>query len=338
LANNKPPQKVHFERSCHGQVGAKLPVPGTKHRHRALPKRSDRKNIEMNPLVSRFRPLFEWLLRLAAGSVFLGRAWQHLFWDAPFTELLWDQGWMESLVGYGGFASWDAYVRAVDDRTVQHVTVGFGWFYLCCAVASLLLRRQSRWSRVWMWAGASGLACLALLYMKEHFFHVGQLFEYSLQVAAPLALGYAVVSENGLGRKSSLYLRMAISLTFICHGLYAVGYYPVPGSFMSMTIRILGMSKEGALQFLQVAGWLDFAVGVGVFLPPAFRRWVLWYAAGWGLATAMARIFGNMYWPDLAGSLHQWFFETVYRLPHGVLPLLLALDAGIRSKGPSREA
>ncbi len=296
------------------------------------------KKNEMELTVARTRPLFEWLLRGAACTVFLGRAWQHLYWDAPFTELLWDQSWMEPLTGYLGFGSWQEFVRLVDDRTVEVLTVAFGWLYLACAAATLMIGRPgSRWLRGWILVGTAGLAVLALLYMKEHFFHAGQLFEYSLQVVAPLALLYAVVTQDGLGRRSSLYLRWAVSLTFVCHGLYAVGYYPVPGSFMSMTIRILGLTKEGALQFLQVAGWMDFVVGAGVFLPPQWRKWVLWYAAGWGFATAAARVAGNIYGADLSGSLHQWMFETVYRLPHAMIPLLLALDAGIRTKKADRE-
>ena len=47
-------------------------------------------------------------------------------------------------------------------------------------------------------------------------------------------------------------LKVAIALTFTCHGLYAVGYYPRPGKFIQMTMTILGTNKEASVIFLNI--------------------------------------------------------------------------------------
>ncbi|MEK7258126.1 MAG: hypothetical protein AAB316_25445, partial [Bacteroidota bacterium] len=87
----------------------------------------------------------------------------------------------------------------------------------------------------------------------------------------------------------------------------------------------LGVDEQGAKLFLNVVGVLDFVVGAGIFLPEKWARPVLLYAAAWGLATAWARIAGNFYWQFPLSSLHQYLFETVFRLPHFLVPMALYL-------------
>jgi len=108
--------------------------------------------------------------------------------------------------------------------------------------------------------------------------------------------------------------------------LYAVGYYPRPQSFMTMTQNILGLESIGVHYYLLAAGVLDFVLSIGIFVTKnKALRVILWYGVFWGALTSFARIFGNFYADFPLESLHQWVFECVYRFPHFLIPLVLIL-------------
>lgn len=65
---------------------------------------------------------------------------------------------------------------------------------------------------------------------------------HSLQWTTPLLL--VACSKGSVPEYWIRYgTRAAISATFIGHGLYAVGYYPMPGNFLEMTMRSLSIGK-----------------------------------------------------------------------------------------------
>lgn len=280
------------------------------------------------------------LVQLATITVFAGRAYQHLFWDAPYREILWDPYWsgwfVKSILGM----SWDEFARnPAVDAAVRKVVIGMGGFYLVCAVGAVFVRKLGRWGRTLMLTGSLALIFLAVAYTKARFYHFGQFFEYALQFSSPLFLIYML--KNGITSRLFLWMKIAIALTFTCHGLYAIGYYPVSGLFMSMTLHILGTDASQTMLFLRTAGILDFVVSVGIFLPSRFSRWLLLYAVFWGGATALARIVGNFYWQFPLDCLHQWVYESVYRFPHFLIPAalwLLIREARSTSAAPSPKA
>ena len=49
----------------------------------------------------------------------------------------------------------------------------------------------------------------------------------------------------------------------------------------------------------------------------------LWYAAFWGVVTALSRAIAGFYWDFPWDSLHQVWHTSAYRLIHGLLPLAL---------------
>ncbi len=264
------------------------------------------------------------ILQLAAFSVFAGRAWQHLFWDAPYRELFWDPFYMKWFIEGFTSMSWGDYVTHPEgDIWFQRLVLAQGVFYLVCAISTLFVKKLPKWGRAILLVGAANLVFLALLYLKDKFYHVGQFFEYSLQFGAPIFLFYFL--KHGVTARLGHWIKVAIALTFICHGLYAVAYYPRPQSFMTMTQNILSLDGVGTAYFLRAAGILDFIVAVGIFLPIKWARPFLIYAVVWGFLTSMARIFGNFYWDFPMESLNQWVFEAVFRFPHFLLPLVLLL-------------
>lgn len=259
-------------------------------------------------------------LRMAAFLLFAGRAWQHLFWDAPFRALLWDQKLMEGGIVRITGGTWQEYVTSEKaDHFIQSLTIGFGIFYGLMAVLTLFV--TPRWKKItWLYVVASvSLAFLAFLYSKDKFYHIGQFFEYSIQFLLPLIFIFALTRSIALS-KLSLAMKIAIALTFTSHGLYAFGAYPQPGVFVDMVIHIFHCSESFAKTFLKVAGVLDFVVSVTIFIP-RLARISLAYAAIWGGLTALARTWANFYIEFPLESLHQNLFETVYRLPHMLVPM-----------------
>ncbi|MCB0639341.1 MAG: hypothetical protein KDC54_22100 [Lewinella sp.] len=272
-------------------------------------------------------PLLFWL-RWATIFVFLGRAWQHLYWDAPFRALLWDESMMSGLVSGLGWSWSDWVTSATVNANIDLAVRGFGVLYVVAAAAAYLLQPGRRWASVVLWLGTLGLVFLSFLYTKEKFYHLGQFFEYSLQFGSPLLLLWL----NGLRRVSlplEWAIRLAIALTFTCHGLYAFGFYPRPVNFTSMVMDGLWLSQENAIILLEIAGTLDFIVAFFLLLPwrPGARV-ALAYCVIWGGLTAFARIWSYLWVSPLDTVLLQWVHESVYRWPHFLVPLG-ALLAGL---------
>lgn len=260
------------------------------------------------------------LLRLSTFLLFAGRAWQHLFWDAPFRALLWDKDWMEGTVTWLTGDSWQAYVTSeTAGHFIDNLIFSFGIFYGTMAILTLVIKPSMK-GLAWLYALSSlALGLLAFLYCKEKFYHLGQFFEYVLQFSLPLFF-YLALTEKINVLKLKLYLKIPIALTFLAHGLYALGYYPQPGEFIDMVINILHVSETSATYILYLAGVLDMVFAVGIFIP-RFAKVSLIYMILWGGATALARTWANFYMDFPLNSLHQNLHETIYRLPHALIPL-----------------
>ena len=263
------------------------------------------------------------LLKWSTFAVFLGRGFQHIYWDAPYRALLWDEEWMTPFVRFFLGLEWDQYATnpAVDSFITSLVDFT-GWFYLLCALGVLLLDRFPRLIRPILILGGLNLIFLAGLYCKEKFFFIGQFFEYTLQWSSVFFL-LAFHSKKWAKDRLLLWMKVAIALTFTCHGLYAVGYYPRPGHFMQMTMEILHINEASAVLFLNAAGALDFVLSILIFLPRTWALIGLAYAVFWGFSTTIARIWANFI-PDFwENSLLQWTHESVMRFPHFLIPLFV---------------
>ena len=264
------------------------------------------------------------ILKIACFCLFAGRAWQHLVWDIPIRSLLWDQKLMERFVTGLTNMTWQEYATStVQDTVIQTGKVIFGLFYSVCAVLCFFIHEKRKWIGKVFLTASFFLTVLALLYYKEKFFHLGQLLEYAAQIATPILL-YLFVYTRATHKQLLLFGKIAIALTFICHGLYAVGYYPQPGNFVDMVIRGFFMDEPAAKIFLITVGVLDMLAGVAIFVPVIWRSFI-WYALVWGLLTALARVTTNFYMDFPWQSLNQWIPEMLYRIPHGLLPLFVLL-------------
>lgn len=264
------------------------------------------------------------IIQLSAITVLLGRGWQHLYWDAPFRSVLWDENWMGWLVvAFGG--KWENFITSSQaDQWIQFSIQAHGFFYVCGAVVALLIYRIPKFWSKWVLGTCSVLLIiLAVLYSKEKSFSIGQFFEYSLQFSSPILL-YLVVHRPEKMPSWISWMRWATALTFACHGLYAVNYYPRPGNFVEMTLNILPIEEAAAYTFLNFAGIADFVIAVAVLLIRG--RWIipfLAYAVIWGFLTAVARIVAYVEIEFFTESMLQWFHESILRFPHFLIPLAL---------------
>ncbi len=266
------------------------------------------------------------ILQAAAIAVFSGRAVQYLFWDAPYRALLWDETWIGPLVRKWGWTNWADYAASPQVNNGIQIAIQLtGIIYLFAAVGCIFLLNKNRlWAPVVV-LGVLQLFFLAFLYWKSRFFQVGQFFEYSLQIGSPIFLLFWAKHPQHW-RRLLPWMRLAIALTFTCHGLYALGFYPVPGNFMDMTMYILGLQDSQARELLRWAGWADLFLSILILLPV---RWLmiptLAYATLWGLATTLARVIGHWY-PDFWWhTFTYWTHEALYRFPHFLIPLFVLL-------------
>lgn len=261
------------------------------------------------------------IFKISAIAVLAGRAWQHLFWDVPVRTILWEERWMRFWVENWLGMTWSEYVSSPTvDYTIQSAVQWMGGFYAFLAIMLVFYPLFKKIMNPLLWIATAALSVLGLCYMKVAFFSLGQFFEYTLQFSSFAFLIYAFKGYLYKAR-FLLLLKIAIALTFTCHGLYAIGYYPVPGKFVQMVISILGLSNSQAMLFLKVAAILDFIVAIGIFLPGKWQLYFLGYAVFWGFSTSIARIWSNFYIEMWTESLSHWLPETIFRSPHFLAPL-----------------
>ncbi|EGV42424.1 hypothetical protein BZARG_2291 [Bizionia argentinensis JUB59] len=261
------------------------------------------------------------LLKISCFFIFIGRAYQHLFWDAPFRSLLWDQKLLSPIVEGVFNISWRDYVTDLDgDNLIQNVIKLNGLFYFICALISLFIEESSKKVyKIMLFIGGLLLLLLSLLLTKSEFYHISMFFEHTIQFGSPFILLYLFKVKHDLN-KLIIPLKVIIAVAFISHGVYAIGtIYPLPANFVTMSLNILPVTENLAKELLFTAGILDFIVAILIFVPKTSRI-ALVYAAFWGVITALARVISGLTYEVSFLTLHQYLFETIYRTAHGIIP------------------
>src|SRR6056297_482882 len=274
-------------------------------------------------------------LALAALSLFLwARAYQHFFFEGPYRSFFLDQALFGGIQNLISDLSWLEFVTDPQtDRGILFYTRFMAWVWLLTGLLVLGYRKVSG-PLLWVLAILSSLGLLfyaASDYLDKGY-QLAQWIEYAAQIAMPVLMVFLL--HKGVNRRWLFVAKVAIALTFIGHGLYALGYFPVPGHFVYMTTAILGVSDSGARDLLFVAGVLDLVAVVFLFVPK-IDKYALMYCILWGFLTALARPVayiqpGPVFWI----GLHQSVYEFFVRLPHFMLPLCtLWLCREIKEKG-----
>ncbi len=263
-------------------------------------------------------------VRLTVFLTLFCRGWLYLRWDSPLRGIFWSEDWMTWPVDFFLHLDWDAYA-STSDAYLTFLFRAIGILLMVAGVGAFFVRRgRTRGSDLLMVA-----LCFSVLHAFAAWFEkdwqIGMLLELALQAWCPLLLWIGI--RRGFGAPAFLRTaRLLAALTFVGHGLYAIGHHPVPGSFVTMSIRVLGMSEDAAKLFLQVAGWLDSAVAILILTP--WRRAILGagiYMVAWGFVTALARVVSHY---DPAVRFHgvdPWLFETLVRTAHWAIPLVVVI-------------
>ncbi|WP_459209491.1 hypothetical protein [Aquimarina rhabdastrellae] len=264
------------------------------------------------------------LLLLSVFFIFIGRAWQHLFWDAPYRSFFWNENALKPVVEFVFQITWQEYATStITDNFIQLLIQANGFLFLIAALVTFLFTKTKTIARPIIFLGGISLTILAILLTKEKFYHLAQFFEHSIQFGLPFVFLYYY--KSSFNPNTFIFtLKILIAITFFSHGLYAFGFYPVPGKFIDMTINTLHCSEQTAYTLLYIAGILDFILAILIFIPQTSIA-ALWYAVFWGSITAFARILANFDITFLWDSLHQYLYQVIYRLPHGLVPLLTLL-------------
>ena len=158
---------------------------------------------------------------------------------------------------------------------------------------------------------------LALATAKQKDYAILQIFEFFIQLSIPVALLMVKQVDEAHLTKIKYILKVAISATFMAHGLFALGIFYYPTNFVDMTTGILGFTESQAKVFLTTAGILDLITAALIYFPKTTKI-ALSYALIWGLLTALARVVYGFNADFMAVSIHDSLYGTVYRLPHGL--------------------
>ena len=269
--------------------------------------------------------LYFWL-KIAATCVFLGRAWQHLFVDAPYRALIWDEKIMKYFIENVTSLTWHQFVTSADiDGDIQFFVKVIGGLFLLAAAAVWVL--PHRLSQLIVALGFSFLVLLAWLYFKENFYQWGQFWEYSLQICPSLLLLLFATQKadfQTIERKKNTvtYLKWATAITFFCHGLFAVGYYPRPGEWVQMGMNFLRISEPQAAWLLYQFGVADF-IFCFLLLATPFQKISLLYFIFWGFVTTFSRLYANFHFAFWQDFVWQWTPEFLYRVPHFLIPWVI---------------
>jgi hypothetical protein len=261
-----------------------------------------------------------WFFRIATFCVLAGRAYQHLFWDGPYRSLVWDEGIWGVLWEVSTGLDWHVFVtHPYTDLTIVFVTKLIGVIFGVGALLALH-SKALKFPRLW-WGQTLLLAFMFFLSMKTKQWMLAQFIEHAAQMLSPVLLLLALQKKINDVKGLTIF---ACSLTFLGHGLYAFGLYPVPGDFVDMVLNVFGGSETQALRLLKLMGGIDIICGLLIWVPFG-RGTVLSFMVPWGLVTSLARFSGHYYGELSIDFFHAWGYQVMYRLPHFILPLYLIL-------------
>ncbi|MEM8710883.1 MAG: hypothetical protein AAGG01_08020 [Planctomycetota bacterium] len=252
------------------------------------------------------------LLQVSVALVLLGRGWLTYRWSSPIRGLLWDEVLMTPILARFGIA-WPDYAAGSDAGITLGLKVA-GVVLTISALLVLLVRRAPRAAALALMPSMVILLLDGYARYSERDFEIGMGLEGALQWGAPMIL--LLCARSGVtGRLWKGLLLLAAAATFTGHGLYAVGFHPVPWQFEAMVENILGTGPLATNRLLLCAGLLDFAAVTALWWRRT-RMLALGYMVIWGAATALARPVAN-------DGLDPWLAQLVVRTPHWAIPLAL---------------
>ncbi len=268
------------------------------------------------------------LLRVAACTLLMGRAWLYLTGIGPLSTFFWHEGWLEGPLDALFGMSWVDYASN-SDAFILHVQRIIGAMLSIGAIAVWRTGRDRPISNGIVLTTVLLLLPYWLLRWVDKNYQFPMLLEHFLQWGTPLLL---LLKFHLKTRTWYTVAAAFVALTFIGHGLYAMGWpAPRPAHFIFMTMEITGCSEKAAVGIMHTAALLDFIVAIGLFIPRARIPALMW-AAAWGIATAVARIWAHVTPAEAYYGIQPWLAESILRLTHGLVPLAMLACLPRKSK------
>ncbi len=255
-------------------------------------------------------------------SVLIGRAWQHIFWDPPYRTLLWDEHLLKPIIENIFGLKWEKYVTDISiDHKIQSTIIGIGIFFLIVALSCIFIKRSKRIIGNLIAIAGIILVLLSVAYWKEFFWDIPQFLELTAQWMSPFIF-LSVVHAFDKNINVFRLLNYTLIFTFVGHGLYAIGVYPLPGNWVDLVINTFHCNETSAKIFIKIFGVLDIISAIFVLLPN-LRKIGFYYMFIWGFLSAFGRLTGNFI-PDLGilPFIHANLGEFVYRVPQFLLALM----------------
>lgn len=205
------------------------------------------------------------------------------------------------------------------------IEIIFGWCLIFFAIPFMLpTSTLKKWKAHYLLLPASALLMTtSYASFVESGYVPEQLIEHAIKLFTPVVLFRQFVITPIPTEEAVISLKVLVALTFIGHGIFALGAHYVPSGFVDMTTGILGISIPNTYLFLNVVGYLDILCAVLVFVKFPIKP-VYFYLILWGLITALARfVYGLLINEGSVMEMAYWTSSMLYRLPHGIIPLLL---------------
>jgi len=281
------------------------------------------------PLIDLLKNLnssFTTLISISSFCVLFGRAYQYLFFGAPYTALLWDESLLSPIVEKLG-GSW--YLYSTNPKTSQYISVSIlvsGLIFLTTSLTSLANIERKYFLMVkksMLVVSIFLLLFFGICVVKDKNYDLSQFFELSAQFSGPLILLW-IIKKKPIRYSWEFLLRIVIAATFVPHGLFAIGIPYVPGNFIDMSIKILRFTEDQSMNFLFTIGCLDLIFSCMLFVRKTAKI-ALIYCSIWGFITAFARLLFGIQEDFFWSSLHQCFAHFMYRIPNGLIPLIALL-------------
>jgi hypothetical protein len=177
------------------------------------------------------------ILQITVAILLAGRAWQHLFWDAPYEFLFTEKA---------GFS----------DLFVDRVRTAIGWFYLLGVVFCFTLdTRNSKWGYSFV-VYSTSLLLLAQLYRVSNSNEIPTLLLYTSQFATPYLYYRLQFTKIQIGQIMTS-LKLSLTITLGGYAWYAFGFvYGQKSDWLHGLAYIFGVNNVTASYIL---------IGLGIF-------------------------------------------------------------------------
>ena len=183
------------------------------------------------------------LLKVCAFTVFLGRAYQFYFFGAPVRAILWDESLLSPVIeGLTNYSWFDYATSPVVNRWIEGFTKINSLIFLLAGIVCLFWDKISytRTKKTILSIALFLFLMFGICLFKDKNYNILQLFELSMQFAAPIVILFNRDLESISNNKNLFFLKVSLALAFIPHGIFAMGLTFIPGHFLDMTIKILG--------------------------------------------------------------------------------------------------